>query len=907
MLGTTIAHYKITAKLGQGGMGEVYRAIDTKLDREVAIKVLPDIFAQDKERLARFEREAKTLATLNHPNIAGIFGLEETEHSQALVLELVEGEDLSEALKRGPLPVEEALDICKQIAEALEAAHEKGIIHRDLKPGNIKITSDGLVKVLDFGLAKALAEESDVPETSSADDSPTITDAFTKPGTILGTASYMSPEQTRGRLVDTRTDIWAFGCVIFECLTGVKAFQGDDTTDTLAGILKGEPNWALLPETTPSSLYLLIRKCLNKNRHRRQQHISDARIDIEQLQERSGDPRIFLSENAEKVSGVNHRKVGLMVTLAATVTGIIAGYLSWKFKPIAPIPQRKLNVNLEQSEYLASGFGKAAVLSPDGAHIAYIADEIDGDTSDYLFIRSINALKERRIDSTEGIIEFCWSPDSQEILFRSNQGGRRQLKVVSIEGSAAVPVTDVTQTRGMDWASADWIAVALDKKGGLSKVSRLDGSVEPLTTLSDGELTHRWPQIVKDGTGVLYTSHTSESDWDAATIQYKSLDSEASKTIIRGGFSAQYIESGHLIFMHHNTLFGAKFDLNTLTMGNRKALVEGVFSNFKGAANYSVSDKGTLFYLAGDSSPETEKIPQWVHKDGKLEPLTNSPNGVINQAKLSPNGRYIAFVVEDDHTRDIWLYDIERSNPILFVAEEASDDDPVWSPTGNSMVFSSNREGKHELYWKRIGDSGNGNLLFSAAEPVRPEAWHPKGEDLLVSVKRGVIQRIRLSGSDALGFQVTSTEIENIGISKSDVRSIKISPDGTMIAFQNKDKSGYHIFTSGYPDGKQSLKVSVNMGFLPEWHPSKEQLFYWDRSSGMWSLMSVTFEKKANEWQWGQPEKWNFPPLNGLPVSSNRGQDKVLILSHPNGRVNSDQKNFIIFEGFFEYLQEKLP
>ena len=450
MLNTTIAHYKITAKLGQGGMGEVYRATDTKLGREVAIKVLPAFFAQDKERLARFEREAKTLATLNHVNIAGIHGLEHFENSQALILELVEGEDLSERLKRGPLEVDEALEICRQIGEALEAAHDKGIIHRDLKPGNIKLTKDGGVKVLDFGLAKTLSNDTCVVSEATDEDSPTITDVFTQPGTLLGTAAYMSPEQARGKQLDKRTDIWAFGCVLFECLTGKKAFAGEDVTDTLANIIKGEPSWSALPECTPATIQLLLRKCQAKDRRRRLPDIAAARIDLEDAIEDPNSSFISLTEGALQ-EGSNQGGKSVPTRLVLAIASVLIAACIFLWKPWSSIPSNlmagpnpvtRFDYEIPEEQLPLRNKGRPVLaVSPDGRSFVY-------NGRNGLYLRTLDDLAAQRIPGTEtSHTNPSFSPDAQSIVYK--QG--RQLMRIAVSGGAPKEICPADNPFGISW------------------------------------------------------------------------------------------------------------------------------------------------------------------------------------------------------------------------------------------------------------------------------------------------------------------------------------------------------------------------------------------------------------------------------------------------------------------------
>lgn len=480
-LGTTIAHYKITAKLGQGGMGEMYRATDTKLDREVAIKVLPQSVSQDKERLARFEREAKVLAQLNHPNIAGVYGLEQSGDTQALILELVEGNDLSVCLKRGPLPVEEVLDVCKQIAEALESAHEKGIIHRDLKPANIKMTSDGRIKVLDFGLAKAVIAESNPSDA----DSPTITAEYTLPGTLLGTAGYMSPEQAKGKAVDKRSDIWSFGVLVWECLTGESLFKGESVTDSLGALLHREIDWSKLPTTTPPTIQLLLRKCLTRDRKRRLQYIADARVDLEQAVIDPNSSFIGLSEAS--LLEATHRKkrqpiawIGLVLVTICLTIGVT---ILLKPEPQLPLV-RRLTIELGDSVNLLVNRGVNLRYSPDGNSMAYMANNADG-AFKQLYLRNQGELEARPMEGTEGVNDFCFSPNGKHIAF--NYGGG--LKVLQVSGGGPTKTKRIGGIRGLHWGEDGYIYFG-GRQLGVRRVASAaanSADAETLTTLNQNE------------------------------------------------------------------------------------------------------------------------------------------------------------------------------------------------------------------------------------------------------------------------------------------------------------------------------------------------------------------------------------------------------------------------------------
>ena len=550
---TKLGSYEISGAIGAGGMGEVYQAHDTKLGRDVAIKVLPDAFAHDADRLARFQREAKILASLNHPNIAMIHGLEQSNSTHYLVMELVPGETLAERIKReDAVPVEEALKIAVQIAEALEAAHEKGIIHRDLKPANVKVTPEGKVKVLDFGLAKAFAGDT---ETSDPINSPTLSMAATMHGVILGTAAYMSPEQARGKAVDKRTDIWAFGCVLYELLTGKQTFHGEDVTDILAAVVRAEPDWQALPAATPIQVRDLLRRCLQKDKTQRLRDAGDARIEI---QEALAAPATATTTAAPATRGWRERMAWAAAGLFVLTT--IAFAIAFALRVPKPPQPMRLSAEIGAEGSLYTDAGSAAIFSPDGSRLAFIAS--GSDQKQRIYIRSLDQSEATALSGTENARNPFFSPDGQWIGFFADG----KLKKISVQGGAGVTLCDVPNDRGGSWGEDGTIVFTTDTRAALSKVSSAGGTPQPLTTLDKqvDEGTQRWPQVLPGGQAVLFTSSTHGFNYDDAEIVVYSVATGQRKTVQRGGFYARYLPSGHVVYMRDGTLFAVPFDLKRL-------------------------------------------------------------------------------------------------------------------------------------------------------------------------------------------------------------------------------------------------------------------------------------------------------------------------------------------------------
>ena len=643
--GTKLVHYEISAQIGRGGMGEVYQAKDTKLGRDVAIKVLPEEFARDTDRVARFQREAKLLASLNHPNIAAIHGLEESEGIHFLVMELIEGETLEDRIKSGPIPVEEALKLALQMAEALEAAHEKGVIHRDLKPANIKVTPDGKVKILDFGLAKAYVGDQ---ENSSPADSPTLSAAATRQGVILGTAAYMSPEQARGKFVDKRADIWAFGAVLYEMLTGEKAFAGGDTTDTLAAVLRSEPEWEGLPANLHWRVKEVLERCLEKKARDRYSGINDARVDIQKtLSDPSG---IF----PQPVSTVDQpRTPSRQIFLWALITiflVIAAGIVVWNMRTPEKPAIIRLDHDLPKEQQFSlnqRGYLSIAV-SPNGRQIVY-------GTTEGLYIRSVDELDARLITGTD---EFSngpfFSPDGQWVAYRSEN--ERKLKKISINGGAPSILCDIPSLgyAGGRWYENNTIVFTLVPDG-VMRIPSSGGTPEPLTKIRDlAEVMEMggiqaFPQVLPDGKTLLYTKiHLLSGD---AQIEIQSMESEETKPLFVGS-EAQYLSTGHLLYALNennvNNLFAVPFDLDRLEVtGGSVSILEGVSA-------FAVSDSGTLGYIP--QPPNTDesggvigegRTLVLVDRDGHEEPLDTPPND-YSYPKFSPDGTQLAISVESD-------------------------------------------------------------------------------------------------------------------------------------------------------------------------------------------------------------------------------------------------------------------
>ena len=692
--GTKLGHYEILALLGKGGMGEVWRARDTKLGREVAIKTLPEEFAKDADRLARFEREAKLLASLNHPNIAAIHGFEEDNGTHFLVLELVAGDTLADQLKRGAIPVEKSLKLALQIAEALEAAHEKGVIHRDLKPANVKVTPDGTVKVLDFGLAKAMDP---VGDPTSVSQSPTLSMAATQAGIILGTAAYMSPEQARGKTVDKRADIWAFGAVVYEMLSGQRAFPGGDVSEILVAVLTAEVDLNRLPESTPERIRQVLRTCLQKDTSRRVRDIGDVRLAMEGAFESplalpdavspGGSTRTWLAISS-----------AVAVAIAALVIGVLVGR-AWFRNPDAVPAQglTRLSLNVEPGQYLSSGFWleqrvglqrpsrNSFVLSPDGLNLVYVAS--DGDTT-RLYRRRLDQAQATPIPESEGASSAFFAPDGESVGFVVElplevgqfagplpgfPSADTELKRMSMEsGEVRTIATSGGEFAplGASWTERD--TILLSSGEAIYEVPANGGSLSPLTSLESAESARlMYPELLPDGQAVLFNLAASvvPSEWD---IVVESLDTGRRNVVVEGGSDPRYIPSGHIVFVRTGSLMAVPFDVPRLEVtGAPVVVVEDVMHAERGvntqmstgAGQFSVSRSGLLAYVPGGVYPATEASLVWVDRNGTSEPLPVPP-GAYRHMRFSPDGTRLAYAEGPFGDTQIWVYDIELEVPL---------------------------------------------------------------------------------------------------------------------------------------------------------------------------------------------------------------------------------------------------
>jgi serine/threonine protein kinase len=807
MIGKTLVHYEITAEIGKGGMGEVYQAKDTKLGRDVAIKVLPEEFALDTDRVARFQREAKLLASLNHPNIAAIYGLEESDGTHFLVMELIEGDTLSDRIKSGPIPVEEALKLALQMAEALEAAHEKGVIHRDLKPANIKVTPDGNVKILDFGLAKAYAGDQ---ENMSPMDSPTISAAATQQGVILGTAAYMSPEQARGKPVDRRADIWAFGVVLYEMLTGKTAFQGEDVSVTLASVITSDANLTLLPPNIHPRVREVINRCLQKESKKRYSGISDVQYEIEQaLSDPSG---VFLQPSVlpkpKKQLQLGIPLVAFMVVLCLVAAGVAV----WFLKPIPPHePKQVMRFEYELPE--------GQQFSPSTTDLPLLTISLDGSkivysTAKGLFLRSLKEMDARFIAGTDGTsIQPFFSPDGQWIAYWS--GTDRKLKKVAVSGGAPMTLCDAEPAGGFSWSLDNRILHG--ESTNILWVSANGGNWEPLFELESGLLGV--PQMLPGGESVLFLDGITSP----GKIMVHSLKSGESKELLVGVF-AQYVKTGHIVYGVENNLHAVPFDVDTLeVIGGPVSLIEGVL-NTQYFWQDAVSDSGTLVYVPGGSLAFSQRTFVWVDREGKEDPLGAGPNSYEDYFRISPDGTRVAWSTSESGNEDIWIWDLARENKTRLTFDATWDLEPIWTPDSRRIIYNSGREGRVGIFWKAADGSGKAEKIATLTErDIAPRSISADGKTLFLVEDGGErsnnVGMLNMESDRApeLLFQERYRETDPM-----------ISPDGKWLAYTSNESGQWEVFICPFPDveGGGRWQVSTNGGDWPLWSPDGKELYY---------------------------------------------------------------------------------
>jgi Tol biopolymer transport system component len=878
MIGESVAHYRVTSKLGAGGMGEVFRATDSRLNREVALKLLPEHLASDRERMTRFHREAQVLASLSHPNIAGIHGLEESGGRTALVMELIEGDDLSVRLGRGPIPLLETLRIAQQITEALEAAHDKGIIHRDLKPANIKITPDGQVKVLDFGLAKALEGGTALGPDSGA--SATLSVAATRAGIVMGTVAYMSPEQASGSPVDKRSDIWSFGVVLFEMLAGQRLFEGETTSHTMADVLRGDIDWTRLPASTPGPIRRLLERCLERDRKRRLQAIGEARIIIEDyLANASPSGSRSIAVPSPATTPAAKSTVPWVIAAVATVCLLAALGLLWRQRGGGTGLVLRADMKISDTP-LFTDVGSSIELSPNATHLAYV---VGSGQAQELYLRALNQLDGTKLaeGNTGGTSPYqpFFSPDGQWVGYVTAS----EMRKVPVSGGTPLTLCKVTRSRGASWAPDGTIIFAPNPSSGLFRVSAAGGEPQPLTTLDKAkkEATHRWPQVLPGGKAVIFTSHIqSTADFDNATIEVLTLATGAQKVLLKGGSYGRYVPSGHLVYVSKAALFAVPFDLSRLEVtGSPAPVVQNVFWNpTEGAAQYTFSSTGVLSYLRGGPEVATYPIVSVDRRGGTTKLIDEA--GAYANPRLSPDGKRLALTVLKDGNFDVWVYDLERGVPTRLTFDDAPETEQVWSPDGQYLAFSSGREGADNLYRKRADGSGEEERLTKSDNPMWASSWSHDGRSLVFAVM----------GPNG-NFDVSMLTVEDKKMTPLLASSFReadpaVSPDGRWLAYTSSESGRREVYIQPYPAGAGRWQVSDSGGGFPRWARSGRELFYRVDDG----VMAASVEPMGDGLRTGKPTRLFTGPFRGGVTGVAMGGN-----TFADYDVSADGQHFVMF------------
>jgi serine/threonine-protein kinase len=788
-------------------MGEVYRARDTKLGRDVAVKVLPAAVALDPDRLARFTREAQVLASLNHANIAAIYGVEE---GPSLILELVEGPTLADRIAHGPIPIGEAVPIARQIADALEEAHRRGIIHRDLKPANIKVRGDGSVKVLDFGLAK-LIDAGPTPSRSAGvaqqDPAYTATPTLTSPalmtgvGIILGTATYMSPEQARGKELDARADIWAFGCVLYEMLTGRRAFPGDDVTETIAAVVKSEPEWSALPHDLPAALRVYLRRCLEKEPRNRVSSIGDMRLAL--------DGAFDLPQTPSAPAPWRTATTALGVVLAL-VAGAVAAWLL-KPAPAISLPVSRFPIAQGTAPLSIANNNRDLAVTPDGRRVIFFAGQ---GAQRALYVRSLEGLDSVAIRDASRWFEPFVSADGKWVGFNDETG--YMLKKIALSGGPPTAITQVgAEIFGAAWAEDDSIVFGTVANG-LQRVSANGGTPVALTQLDTarGEVAHRWPDLIPGGKGVVFAIRGRGDQYQLAALN---LATNAITRFNISGSSPRFSATGHLVYSAGNTLRAVRFNATTLSVeGEPIAMVDGVFTKPSGGTSFAIGGDGTLAYVPGNGFGTNRQLVLF-DRQGRHESL-DAPRRAYALPRFSPDGTRAALDVRDQEG-DIWIWDFSRHALTRLTSDPAADQAPAWTPDGSRIVFNSTRAGAPNLYWQTADGTSAADRLTDGPEAHTAQSFTPDGSTLLFRTEA------RTSEDMFLLSPGTHEPPRPLLASRFNERNAAISLDGKWIAYQSDETGQFEIYVRPFPDvNRGRVQVTGSGGFMPAW--SRSELFY---------------------------------------------------------------------------------
>ena len=878
--GRRLGPYEILSAIGAGGMGEVYKARDTRLDRIVAIKVLPVHLADRSELRERFEREARTIASMNHPHICTLHDIGHQDGIDFLVMEYLEGETLAQRLVKGSLPIQQVLQYAIEISDALDKAHRKGITHRDLKPGNIMLTKSG-TKLLDFGLAKLKQEVSPAIPDSQL---PTMKSAITGEGTILGTLQYMAPEQVEAKEVDARTDIFAFGAVVYEMATGRKAFEGKSSASVMAKIMEAEPpSMASLQPMTPPALDHVVKRCLAKEPDERWQSANDLANELKWIAGASETAKVT-EKPPKPAKEVWQRPAFLgMAAVAIAAAAVVAGcYL----KPAAPLPVTRTVIALPPDQQLAGGGSQVNVaLSHDGKQLAYVASR--GAGPQQLFLRALDGLEARPIPGTEGAVSPFFSPDDQWVGFFTPSG----LKKVSVNGGAAVTLAGAGGPRGASWDTPGTIIFSPENNSALQQVSDQGGSPQALFQLEKDENSQRWPDVLPGGKAIVFGANMQNTE-----VAVQQVGTGKRKTLVQNAIFPRYAASGHLIYVQGTTLMAVPFDPERLeTKGAAVPVAEGISLTNSNGADYCFSTTGTLLYVSGGIAAAQRKLV-WVNRNGTEQILAAAP-GDYDNPRVSPDGHHVALELG----AQVWIYDLSRDTLTRFTFEGNSNADPAWTPDGKRISFRSTKDGPVNIYWKLADGSGGGERLTTNQFTQIPESWSPDGKFLAFHENNPTTKKdiwvLRLSDRKAEPFLRTPF---NEG-------GPVFSPDGRWIAYIPDESGRPEIYVQPYPGPGGKWQISTEGGSEPAWNRNGRELFY--RTGNKMMAVEVTTQPTFSA---GKPKLL----FEGQYLSVQTGLTNTAYDVSPDGQrflmvkeigrtVSTTQINVV--QNWFEELKQKAP